>query len=81
MLRGIPSPTGCFPRFFTSICGTKVAMGDVEKMRRLAAIRENGYVGRVGLRVGSGGFPNNVTHNASRVASTACPKCRLVRGN
>jgi len=31
LLRGIPTPTGCFPHFLVSICAIQVAMGDVKK--------------------------------------------------
>lgn len=91
LLGEYPLPTGCFPHFLMSICRIQVAMGDVKKDRGVyAAIKWNRYAVRVVQKLHRGlvGYliekcrqePKRVTHSAGRVASTVCPRYRLVTG-
>lgn len=72
-----------------SIRKIQVAMGDVKKDGGVsAAIKWYRYAVRVGQRLHRGlvGYliekcrqePKCATHSAGRVASTVCPRCRLV---
>lgn len=74
-----------------SIWKIQVAMGDVKKDGEVsAAIKWNRYAVRVGQRLHRGLVghliekcrqePKCVTHSTGRLASTVCPRCRLVTG-
>lgn len=91
LLGEYPLPTGCFAPFLISICKIQVAMGDVKKDGGMSvATKWNRYAVRVGQRLCRGlvGYliekcrqePKCVTHSAGRIASTICPRCRLLTG-